>query len=570
MATRRSNRRSSSKPSAGLIARALGWLGLQGRRRLISRHDAAQTTPENRNDWKNADDLAPDAAASPEVRRILRMRGRYQQACEPYIDGISFGVAASVIGNGPNLQMQTPDKAVNMAIERGFRRWAEAVRLAELLRLAVEARAIQGEAFLQMTSNPRLPTPVKLGLTLYEPDQVATPWLANAWDSDATDGIVFDRWNNPIAYHVLRRHPGDTQRLSEGAWEYDVVPAEDMLHFFRPRRPGQRRGVPIIASALPLSIERRGYRAAVLKAARVAAEMGAVVLESDVDPADDDDTVDSFDEIDIPRGTMTTLPSKMKAKQLQPTQPSTTMGEFDDRLVSESARPLQVPLNVAKLDSSNHNYASGRIDTQGFDRVTDVDHGDIAGALLKPILRRWLEEALLIPGYIPYRTRYLIAVDVPHEWLWQPRPHVDPAKEADGQRTRLKSRMTTITEEVAKEGRDPEAHFARLENETKELAKLGLLQEETLTGQQLTAAAELLARLQRGELVAEAAEVLLTLTGVQPAQAKQIVNSTIDAAKKDTPDPDAPEGSEEEPAPPATNGNGASKTNGVAGGRRRW
>ena len=39
-----------------------------------ARFDAAQTTPDNRKHWSNADALAADAAANPEVRRTLRIR----------------------------------------------------------------------------------------------------------------------------------------------------------------------------------------------------------------------------------------------------------------------------------------------------------------------------------------------------------------------------------------------------------------------------------------------------------------------------------------------------------------
>ena len=43
---------------------------------IRARFDAAQTTPDNRKHWSNADPLSADAAASPEVRRTLRNRVR--------------------------------------------------------------------------------------------------------------------------------------------------------------------------------------------------------------------------------------------------------------------------------------------------------------------------------------------------------------------------------------------------------------------------------------------------------------------------------------------------------------
>ena len=48
--------------------------------RIRAKFDSAQTTADNRRHWANADGLSADAAASPEVRRILRNRARYEVA----------------------------------------------------------------------------------------------------------------------------------------------------------------------------------------------------------------------------------------------------------------------------------------------------------------------------------------------------------------------------------------------------------------------------------------------------------------------------------------------------------
>ena len=70
-----------------------------------ARFDAAQTTPDNRKHWSNADALVADAAASAEVRRTLRNRARYEVANNSYARGIVLTLANDVIGTGPRLQM---------------------------------------------------------------------------------------------------------------------------------------------------------------------------------------------------------------------------------------------------------------------------------------------------------------------------------------------------------------------------------------------------------------------------------------------------------------------------------
>jgi len=52
----------------------------QALRLIKAKYDAAATTDENRRHWRNADDLSANAANSAEVRRLLRIRCRYEVA----------------------------------------------------------------------------------------------------------------------------------------------------------------------------------------------------------------------------------------------------------------------------------------------------------------------------------------------------------------------------------------------------------------------------------------------------------------------------------------------------------
>ena len=58
-----------------------------------------------------------------------------------------------------------------------------------------------------------------------------------ALEPGATDGIVLDDAGNPVEYHVLKRHPGET---TYGNYlDYDRIAVESMLHWFRADRAGQ-------------------------------------------------------------------------------------------------------------------------------------------------------------------------------------------------------------------------------------------------------------------------------------------------------------------------------------------
>ena len=202
-------------------------------RAVPARYDAATTNADNRRHWANADALSANAANSPEVRRTLRNRSRYEVANNSYARGIVLTLANDVIGTGPRLQMLTDNADANRIIERAFATWSTTVRLAEKLRPMRSARATDGEAFAILTNNPKLPYPVQLDLKLVEAEQVTTPDFRFA---GGIDGIVFDAAGNPVEYHVLKDHPGDN---SAGfTQEFDRVPASAMIHWFRVGRPG--------------------------------------------------------------------------------------------------------------------------------------------------------------------------------------------------------------------------------------------------------------------------------------------------------------------------------------------
>ncbi len=450
----------ATRPTQALPRRAL--------RMLRARYDAAVTTDDNRRHWANADGLSANAANSAEVRRVLRNRARYEVANNSYARGIVLTLANDVIGTGPRLQMLTADGEANRRIEQEFARWAKAVGLAEKLRTMRMARAQDGEAFAILTSNSKLPTAVQLDLRLVEADQVCTPDLS-VLTENAVDGIVFDAAGNPLEYHVLREHPGETSRRF--ILEYDRVPAESMLHWFRADRPGQARGIPDIMPALPLFAQLRRFTLAVIAAAETAADF-AGILYTDAPAGGEADAAEPFEPIELEQRALVTMPGGWKMSQLQAEQPSTTYAEFKKEILNEIARCLNMPFNVAAGNSSGYNYASGRLDHQTYFKAIRVEQAHLECVLLDRVLAAWLDEAALIPGLLPAGLGPF--ADWPHQWFWDGQEHVDPAKEASAQATRLANHTTTLAHEYARQGRDWEEALRQRAKEIALMQELGL------------------------------------------------------------------------------------------------
>jgi capsid protein len=148
-------------------------------------------------------------------------------------------------------------------------------------------------------------------------------------------------------------------------------------------------------------------------------------------------------------------PAQMKAEQ-----PTASFKEVCEGYIAEAGRPFSMPKNVALCDSSEYNYASGRLDHQTYFKSIRVEQAEIEDVVLDRILEAWLAEA--------GRIFDLGDTDeAPHQWFWDGREHVDPAKEATAAEKLLKAGLLTEAEYHARRGVDWEEHQEQRKRESK-------------------------------------------------------------------------------------------------------
>jgi lambda family phage portal protein len=407
------------------------------------------------------------------VRRTLRNRARYEVANNSYARGIVLTLANDVIGTGPRLQMLTDGDEANQTIEREFAAWAKAIDLPGKLRTMRQARAQDGEAFAVLSSNDSLDSPIKLDLKLIEADQVTTPMSKASLDK-SIDGIVFDAFGNPSHYHVLKGHPGGGATI--GTLDYDTIPAASMIHWFRTDRPGQRRGLPDILPALPLFAQLRRYTLAVIAAAESAANI-AVLMKTNAPAGGEAAEVEPMTEMEFSPNMAVFTPEGWEPSQVKAEQPATTYDMFKREILNEIARCLNMPYNIAACNSSGYNYASGRLDHQTYFKSIRVDQAHCETVVLDRILAAWLDEAVKVFGLqLPSSAKAMEGIDAapPHQWFWDGHEHVDPAKEAAAQATRLSNHTTTLAQEYARQGKDWETELRQRAKEVALMKELGL------------------------------------------------------------------------------------------------
>jgi capsid protein len=401
--------------------------------KLRGSYDAARTSDEFKNYWANSDRLSADAANSREVRHTLISRSRYEAGNNAYSDGIAQTITNDLIGNGPTLRMQTASEGFNRTVELSWFLWSNAIDLRRKLWCMAHAKHVDGESFGVLRRNPKVKHPVPMDVVLYEAEQIQSPY-PSIQDGEI-DGITFDTFGNPTSYELLQRHPGDLNGYSFENPER--IPADMMLHWFRMRRPGQHRGVPEMASSLNAGAAARRWREATLSAAERAALL-TMMMETNLAP-EEADAVAPFSTMDVEKGLMNFLPMGWKPNFQDAKFPSATHTEFNKQLINEMGRAVNMPRNKAACDSSDYNYASGRLDHGTYYDSLDIQRVDCNERVLDPAFSAWFRMAVGRLGWLGGDPENIGSVTRFHTWDWPKHRVADVEAEANASQTKLKS-----------------------------------------------------------------------------------------------------------------------------------
>lgn len=442
-------------------------------RAIQAKYDSAQTTIENERYWAMSDSRSARAALDPAVRATIRRRARYE-ALESgaFASGMVRAKVNDVVGRGPTLQCMTPNKELNKAIETQWTKWCKEINLPEKLRTMATAYYVDGEAFAERILNPQLRNGVKLDIRTTEADMWADP--LGDFDTERVDGIKYDDYGNPVSYKRLKVHPGDDViPAGVSSLEADDLPAENVIHWFRVDRPGQRRGVSHLATALPLFAELRRYRLATIAAAEIAADYSAVMFSDAPRFGERPDELDeNFLTIDIERRAMLTLPAGWKIQQLKAEQPTTEVGPFTETILSEVGRCTHTPLNIILGSSRDYNFASGRLDYLLYWAQNDVDRSHCELQVLERIFMWWLDEALLVNGYLPNLGEIR---EIEHVFVFPPRRPIDEEVAAKVDQVRMQIGHLSDEAWATREAVDLEKHYEQLARMKEAREKIGLM-----------------------------------------------------------------------------------------------
>jgi lambda family phage portal protein len=408
------------------------------------------------------------------ARELVVTNGYAANACEAF--------AANLVGDGIKPSSLIEDSGLRDQVQKLWLAWtdeADADGLTDFYGLqAMVAREmfVAGECFVRL--RPRraedgLLVPFQLQLLQSE----MLPFEKTETDANGNRircGIEFDLIGRRVAYHFRRRHPGDSTDLRVAVPETVRVPAEDVLHIYRPLDAGQIRGLPHVAPAMVRLFLLDQYDDAELDRKKTAAMFaGFITKTAPEDPmmGEGEADLDGVAIASLEPGTMQVLLPGEDVKFSSPADVGGGYEAFQYRTLLAVSASLGLPYHLVTGDVRQANYSSLRAELVEFRRrVQQLQHGVIAHQLCRPVWARWLEMAQLA-GRLdladPVAAR---AVQwIPPRWDW-----VDPLKDIQAQILAMEAGITSRRKVVEGTGYDVEEVDRENAVDAKRAADLGL------------------------------------------------------------------------------------------------
>ena len=438
-------------------------------------------------DW-----VASSTSADSEIySSLVRLRNRSRQLVRDndYARGALRTITNNVIGQGIPFQSQVKmrrgdrlDESTNTAIEEAWQEWgckeycdvAGKLGWSEIQRLVMRSVVESGEVLIRKVNQSFGGSSVPFALELIEADQLAEYHHGTFNGNEIRMGIEVDKWNRPVAYHLRTHHPGDYQFVSTAAAaRLERVPAEEIIHLFLSDRPGQSRGVSWFHSCLKRMRDLGGYEEAEIVAARATASIMGFIETPDGELLGEE--VDNGERLrSLSPGTIELLAPGEKFNGFSPTRPATGFDSFVRMMLRGMAAGVGISYENLSADYSQSNYSSSRLALLNDRDTYRALQSWVMLNLHQPVYEAWLDMAVLsgrlnLPIYELNKRRYQAVRWQPRGWSW-----VDPQKEINATISAVGAGLTTLTDEIAKQGGDIEDLLKTRKRELDMAANYGL------------------------------------------------------------------------------------------------
>lgn len=462
------------KPIRTRIAEA--WRAIKGTPAPNTRVFAAAQYSRLTGDWYTSL-ISADQELKGDARR-LRGAARSLVRDNSYAARFVNFLAENVVGDcGIRLQSRISTTrgtigGINAKVEEAWAKWCEPenctvdgrLSFDEVQRLEIASLPQDGEVLIRMVRGAD--NAFGFALQVLDPDLLDDELTIDAAQApngnEIRMGVEVDRWMKPVAYWLWSHHPSELGK-SGAKRERVRVPAEEIIHEYIVKRPGQTRGVTWFA---PIMLDQKmlqGYQEAEITAARIGASNMAAVT---IDPekwAGGDDTLPGYAEIpmEVEPGRFMRLGPGEALQATSFDHPASAFDSFTKSILRSISAGLNVSYLTLSGDVSAANYSSmraGALPEQEHLRVLQMW---VVRKICRRVYRAWVQMAQLT-GHLPARPEG--AYDAVK---WQPPgfPWVDPQSDLQANEIAVKNGWKTNAQVCGEMGGDYEENLEQLKAE---------------------------------------------------------------------------------------------------------
>jgi lambda family phage portal protein len=419
--------------------------------------------------WRGQPEMPLTLSAMHAARGPLARRARYLASNNALASsGVEAWVSA-LVGTGIKPQSGHADTEVRAALNLAFEAWtdeADADQLGDfyaLQSLMVRRMVVDGESFAILLNSE-----VGFQIRLIDSEQVDAS-LNRALDiGRICQGIEFNAQGKRVAYHVL---PERTGTPFTAVQQPVRVPAQDIVHLFRPETPGQVRGISWFAPVILRLADLDSRRDAQLVRQKVAAMLAGFVTSVDGSgsPFEGEQSGNALVG-GLEPGVLKFLSPGEDIKFSTPASIGAEVIDFAKITEREIAVGLGLPSSVLTGDLSDVNYSSIRAGlVEWRRRIEAIQHGTIAYQSLRPIWKRWAATEVLSG-----RVHTTVDAALPVKFIAPKQAWVDPAKDVQAELEAIAGGLMSRREAVTSRGVDIESLDAEIAADNARAAELGL------------------------------------------------------------------------------------------------
>lgn len=335
-------------------------------------------------------------------------------------------------------------------------------------------------------------SPAGVSVSLIEGDLVRTP-PDKTNDPLVRFGVRHDkRTGEPWAFYVADRYPlslgyGGQAAKFEFVKRYDQLGRQQIIHLMRPDRVGQSRGLPWLHAVLGELDDLSAFAEAELMAARVSACIGLIV-QSDSPLARDSK---GAEKLKLKPGAHLRVPTGTQVTAFNPTRPSNSFEPFVRWRQRDVAASLGFSATLATRDFERANYSVSRTILFDAKRTFEAEQRWLASTFLRPIYRRFIEQAWLdgklppLPLYDGERETQITSELLRCAFTPPPYGFVDPLTEVDAIGKALAYRLIDYKDAIGQLGKDASLVHRNLAEQVKGLRDAGIAPEGDVLPQEM-------------------------------------------------------------------------------------